>query len=154
MQGKKRISQRLREAGHAAPRLNAPVAVGDPMTCPPKTVIDSRPALAVWNRVVRILCEQGSFQETDRHALERYCIAQSICHQADEKLLAGGWSQKCASGYQQMSAEFSAFDKASRCCNSLEKLLGLSVEARRSLRLKEGDDAADELAEFLGAYGE
>ena len=151
-QGRKGISQRLREAGHTKKRLSAPISLGSPATEPPEGITDDVDALEVWHEVCKSLIADGLFKLTDRSTIERYAVAMSINRQAARIVLKGGWSQQAKSGYSAVTSQFTAFDKSSRLCVALEKQLGLTVDARKSLRLREGDAEADELEEFLAQH--
>ena len=154
MQGKKRISQRLREAGHSKKRLSAPLSADSEAGQPPATILEDVDALEVWHEVVNSLAADGIFKVTDRPTIERYAVSMSVNRQAARTIIKGGWTFQCKSGYSSVTAAWATFDKSSRICNALEKQLGLSVEARKSLALREGDTEQDELAEFLALHGE
>ena len=147
-QGRKSQKQRLAEAGHTTTKPT-PITATSP---PPPSIADDPVAAATWLRVRDTLAQQGYWQDTDGLAVERYCTLASVVAAATPGMLTGRWAERSKTGWSQPSAEWQAFEKASRQMLALEKSLHLSPETRRKADVANAEPA-DELLEFLRLTG-
>ena len=147
--GRRSPATRLAKAGFKSPNNSANRTIyGDPETKPPQNVASDPFALEIWQRTVETLIASGTWQASDRHAVERYSVAQACCIHCEKAVLEGDIIQTTKTGYTQISGAMCAYAKAAKIAEGCEKQLGISVDARRALSLANAPEA-DELDRFL-----
>ena len=147
--GRRSKAKRLQDEGHQISTNNTClIRYGDESTQPPPSISEDPAAMDCWELTCQTLIAAGTFQASDRLAIQRYATAHSATCHAEAQVLEGKLIQETSTGYTAISAALIAWSKAAKICESAEKQLGLSVDARRALSL----DAApptDELDAFL-----
>ena len=147
--GRKPAAKRLQDQGHQISANNTcSIRYGDESTQPPPSIAEDPAAMDCWEMTCKTLIAAGTFQASDRLAIQRYATAHSATCHAEQQVLEGKLIQETSTGYTAISAALIAWSKAAKICEGAEKQLGLSVDSRRALSL----DAAppvDELDEFL-----
>lgn len=124
------------------------VQYGDPGTLPPAEIASDPVACSVYETAVRSLIDSGRFQESDRYAIMRLAVNQSICESLAEQMLDAKVIQQRQSGAASLSGPFQAWLKASDMAARCEKALGLSPTTRAAQGVAPVDEV-DELSEFL-----
>jgi hypothetical protein len=124
------------------------IQYGDEVTLPPPEIAEDPVACSVYETAVRALIDTGRFQQSDRYAIMRLAINQSICESLAKKMLAVEVTQQRQSGAASLSGPFQAWLKASDMAARCEKALGLSPTTRATQGVAPVDEA-DELQAFL-----
>lgn len=141
--GRRSPATRLAKEGHKLPSISANSAIyGDTETEAPENVASDPYAMECWERTVRTLIANGTWQPADRHAVQRYAIATAACcHCEKEVLNTNSLIQTTKTGYTAVGAPLVAWSKAAKVAEAAEKQLGLSVDARRALSLSNTPEA-------------
>ena len=148
--GRRNPATRLAKEGYKDSQISANSTIyGDKETIPPQNVANDLFALECWEATVKTLIANGSWQVTDRQAVQRYSIATAACCHCEAQVLnVGSLVQTTKTGYTAVGAPLVAWSKAAKVAEAAEKQLGLSVDARRALSLS-NNPKADEFDLFL-----